>query len=138
MLHHRLKQGYQRFLNIFLHLRVAGFIAMGFGTIFLTFLTEDNALELVISGIASVFIGIGVNNYTVIEDRQKKNLFQTAILRRCLRNVQAGQEKTNWLLAHDLQQTDAPTLRRELEDLSLLLDNAADFCHFEIRHHTDV
>ena len=38
---------------------------------FLTFLTKDNPLELGIAGIASIFIGIGVNNFTVIETEQR-------------------------------------------------------------------
>ena len=43
--------------------------------IFLTFLTENNALEIAISGFASVFIGIGVNNFssfeTLLKDRER-------------------------------------------------------------------
>jgi hypothetical protein len=44
---------------------------IGAGVIFLTFLTEDNALEIAISGIASVFIGIGVNNLSTLETHSK-------------------------------------------------------------------
>ena len=42
---------------------------MGTGIIFLTFFTENNALEIVISGVASIFIGIGINNFTTLETR---------------------------------------------------------------------
>ena len=45
------------------------FISIGSAVIFLTFLTNDNALEIVISALASVFIGIGVNNFTTLETR---------------------------------------------------------------------
>ena len=38
---------------------------------FLTFFTQDNALELAIAGIASIFIGIGVNNLRLSETEQK-------------------------------------------------------------------
>ena len=38
---------------------------------FLTFLTNDNALEIAISGMASVFIGIGVNNLSSLETHLK-------------------------------------------------------------------
>ena len=55
----------------FLHPRVFIFILVGTGIIFLTFLTDDNALEIAISGIASVFIGIGVNNFSSLETHQK-------------------------------------------------------------------
>ncbi|MFT3678059.1 MAG: hypothetical protein QM781_19360 [Chitinophagaceae bacterium] len=40
------------------------FIVIGALIIFLTFLTTNNALEIAISGLASIFIGIGVNNFT--------------------------------------------------------------------------
>lgn len=56
-----------RFRKIFFHPRVFSFILTGTIIIFLTFLTTNNALEIAISGIASVFIGIGVNNFTSIE-----------------------------------------------------------------------
>ena len=36
---------------------------------FLTFFTNNNALEIAISGFASVFIGIGVNNFTFLDVR---------------------------------------------------------------------
>jgi len=60
-----------QFKILFLKPRVFAFIFTGVGFMFLTFLTHDNALELSISGIASVFIGIGVNNFTAIETEQK-------------------------------------------------------------------
>ena len=44
---------------------------IGTAVMFLTFLTDDNALEIAISGIASVFIGIGVNNLTSLETHSK-------------------------------------------------------------------
>jgi ABC-type uncharacterized transport system permease subunit len=47
------------------------FILTGTAVIFLTFLTNDNALEIIISGIASVFIGIGVNNFSAFETHLK-------------------------------------------------------------------
>lgn len=56
-----------RFRQIFFHPRVFSFILTGTCIIFLTFLTNNNALEIAISGIASVFIGIGVNNFSSIE-----------------------------------------------------------------------
>jgi hypothetical protein len=55
----------------FAHPRAYMLILIGIGIIFLTFLTTNNALEIVISGIASVFIGRGVNNLSVLETHQK-------------------------------------------------------------------
>ena len=63
--------GLGQFKKMFFRPRVFAFIFTGVGFMFLTFLTHDNALELSISGVASVFIGIGVNNFTAIETEQK-------------------------------------------------------------------
>ncbi len=64
------------FWKTFNHPSVIIFILIGSAVIFLTFLTKDNALEIVISALASVFIGIGVNNFTTLETRilDKKNV----------------------------------------------------------------
>jgi hypothetical protein len=59
-------------LSNILHPRVLIFMLSGVAIIFLTFLTSNNALEIAISGIASVFIGIGVNNYSMIESHLKE------------------------------------------------------------------
>lgn len=55
----------------FSHPKVFIFIVLGTGVIFLTFLTNNNALEIAISGFASVFIGIGVNNFSSFETSLK-------------------------------------------------------------------
>lgn len=60
----------KRFLEILAHPRVIVFLLVGIGIIFLTFLTTDNALEIAISGMASVFIGISVNNFSIIDTHQ--------------------------------------------------------------------
>jgi hypothetical protein len=59
-------------LSNILHPRVLIFILSGIAIIFLTFLTSNNAIEIAVSGIASVFIGIGVNNYSMIENHLKE------------------------------------------------------------------
>ncbi len=59
-------------LSNILHPRVLIFMLSGITIIFLTFLTSNNAIEIAISGIASVFIGIGVNNYSMIENHLKE------------------------------------------------------------------
>ena len=66
-----LKKYLHRFGQNFLHPRVYIFIFLGSAIIFLTFFTTNNALEIAISGIASVFIGIGVNNFSSLETHQK-------------------------------------------------------------------
>ena len=69
------KKHFHQFWMAFSHPKVFVFILLGAGVIFLTFLTENNALEIAISGFASVFIGIGVNNFssfeTSLKDRER-------------------------------------------------------------------
>ncbi|MFT3680928.1 MAG: hypothetical protein QM791_11685 [Ferruginibacter sp.] len=62
-----IKQHVKQFRKIFFSTRVFAFILLGTVIIFLTFLTNDNAMEIAISGVASVFIGIGVNNFSSVE-----------------------------------------------------------------------
>jgi hypothetical protein len=74
----RKKEKYREFWVTFKKPRVLIFILGGIAIIFLTFLTENNAFEIVISGLASIFIGIGVNNFSSFEthladERQLKN-----------------------------------------------------------------
>ena len=66
----------RHFWKVFNHPGVIVFMCIGSAVMFLTFLTTNNALEIVISGIASVFIGIGVYNFTTLETRliDKKNV----------------------------------------------------------------
>ncbi|CAN5576098.1 hypothetical protein BH11BAC3_BH11BAC3_22490 [soil metagenome] len=61
----------KKFRVVFFKPRVVGFILLGVSFMLLTFLTEDNAMEIAISGVASIFIGIGVNNFTSFETRLK-------------------------------------------------------------------
>jgi hypothetical protein len=69
------RKHFHQLWTAFSHPKVFIFILLGAGVIFLTFLTENNALEIAISGFASVFIGIGVNNFssfeTSLKDRER-------------------------------------------------------------------
>jgi len=56
-----------QFWTSFSHPKVFVFILFGAAIIFLTLFTDNNALEIAISGFASVFIGIGVNNFSSFE-----------------------------------------------------------------------
>jgi|GEM_PF-1574507 len=67
----KLKKHFLYFKKTFFHPRVILFLLTGITVIFLTFLTDDNALEIAISGMASVFIGIGVNNFSSLEMQSK-------------------------------------------------------------------
>lgn len=60
-------KNFRKHIKIIADRRVAFFLLIGVAVMFLTFLTHDNAVEIAISGIASIFIGIGVNNFSSIE-----------------------------------------------------------------------
>lgn len=67
----KFKKSFAQYCRVFFHPRVFMFLLAGTLIIFLTFLTENNAMEIAISGIASVFIGIGVNNFSSFETKLK-------------------------------------------------------------------
>ncbi|KYP15528.1 hypothetical protein [Flavihumibacter sp. CACIAM 22H1] len=69
-----IKRHLRYFWNNFTRPRVLSFLLIGTAVVFLTFLTNDNALEISISGLASVFIGIAVNNFTAEETRHKDEI----------------------------------------------------------------
>ena len=83
--HHTLKK--------LLHLRVIIFIAIGIIIMFLTFLTDDNALEIAISGMASIFIGIGVNNLSSLEDHIKNGDEHKSKVKHSLKILQLTESK---------------------------------------------
>ena len=85
--------GLRHFRNVFFKPRVFIFILTGVVFMFLTFLTNNNPLELAIAGIASIFIGIGVNNFTVIETEQKDEQRLQRKTRQAIKTLVHVQEK---------------------------------------------
>ena len=83
----------RHFRKIFFNPRVAVFVLTGVGIMFLTFFTKDNPLELGIAAIASIFIGIGVNNFTAIETEQKDERKLTRKTQRAIETLQQIQVK---------------------------------------------
>ena len=77
----KIRKTFISFWKTFFHVQVIGFILIGTAVIFLTFFTSDNALEIAISGVASVFIGIGVNNFSTLETQvRNKHRLKTGLL----------------------------------------------------------
>ena len=107
--------GFRQFRKVFFKPRVFVFILTGIGFLFLTFLTDNNALELGIAGIGSIFIGIGVNNFTAIEtqqaDKTKLNR-KTQYAIKTLLHVQAKLEKLKTLALGNPQM-----IRAEIEEM---------------------
>lgn len=73
--------------------RVALFLLIGIAVMFLTFLTHDNALEIAISGVASIFIGIGVNNFSSIISQSVIEITLKRKLDHSLRILQLADKK---------------------------------------------
>ena len=115
------KQSSRIFWKTFNHPSVIIFISIGTVVIFFTFLTHNNALEIAISALASVFIGIAVNNFTVLQTKlqEEKKLdikisqaievlgFTKSKIVRIVKDLTAD----NWLIA-----------KSELDELQQLLD----------------
>jgi hypothetical protein len=108
------------FWKILKHPRVIIFIAMGSAIIFLTFLTNNNALEIAISGIASVFIGIGVNNFSAQENHDKELQKRQSLSRHAISLLELSVNKAKQL--RELQEKNGSgDLPQELQELEQLL-----------------
>jgi hypothetical protein len=81
----------------FSHPKVFVFILLGAVVIFLTFFTDNNALEIAISGFASVFIGIGVNNFSSFETSLKDRKRLKAYIDHSRQMLQMTKSKINRL-----------------------------------------
>ena len=121
----KIKRTFISFWQIFFHLQVIGFILIGAAIIFLTFFTSNNALEIAISAIASVFIGIGVNNFSTLETHeQDKRKLKTGMLHanKILEFVKSRIGK----LHHNANECTIAELKKNLEELEEFLSFATD------------
>ncbi|HWB25826.1 MAG TPA: hypothetical protein VG738_10115 [Chitinophagaceae bacterium] len=102
------------------------YILLGTVIMFLTFFTDDNALEIAISGIASIFIGIGVNNFTESETHVKDaaaNLKKIESAIKILAFTKNKVNNTEMLFKENLDKTVAQQQLAELGDfLSLSIE----------------
>lgn len=112
---------FQQFRKSFLHPRVFIFILIGTLIIFLTFFTDDNALEIAISGFASVFIGIGVNNFSSIEIHEKEEQKYSSALRQSMEIMELTGTRISRLHKKACTQN-CDALEEELADLEQLID----------------
>lgn len=108
------------FWKTFNHPSVIIFILIGSAVIFLTFLTRDNALEIVISALASVFIGIGVNNFTTLETRliAKKNT--NIKISHSIKVMKITQARIVQM-QHSLNRRNFENIKSELEELEQII-----------------
>jgi hypothetical protein len=107
---------FTRFRIFFFKPKVIAFILAGVSCMFFTFLTENNSMELAISAIASIFIGIGVNNYSALETAQidqRRMRRKTRQTSKCLIHLQTKIKKIGVYL-----QTDLFPIYTELEEMN--------------------
>ena len=101
--------------NIF-HPRVYIFILTGAAIIFLTFFTDNDALEIAISGIASVFIGIGVNNFSSLETHVKDEQKLKAIIGHSVKLMEMTKSRIS-RLANEASEDGCSKINNELSEL---------------------
>ncbi|MFT3700972.1 MAG: hypothetical protein QM802_01270 [Agriterribacter sp.] len=104
----------RRHLKMITHKRVGFFLLTGVAVMFLTFLTHDNALEIAISGVASIFIGIGVNNFSSIESKSIAEIALKRKLDHSLRILQLADKKVQQM--YGLQDGELHTDIHELHE----------------------
>ncbi|MBO9631499.1 MAG: hypothetical protein J7578_00170 [Chitinophagaceae bacterium] len=94
-----INQPFSKFWQSFSRPQVFIFILIGSGVIFLTFLTRNNAIEITISGFASVFIGIGVNNFTSYQTHHRDELAMKRKIAHALQILDLVEDKID--IIHD-------------------------------------
>ncbi|PZR27763.1 MAG: hypothetical protein DI535_09260 [Citrobacter freundii] len=118
-----IKEHFDKFWRSFSRPHVYLFILMGTAIIFLTFLTNDNAMEIAISGFASVFIGIGVNNFSSYETHHKDDLVIRRKIKHALSVLNMAEDKIIHIRQTSLQENTKETEQkfRELTEYIRLL-----------------
>jgi ABC-type uncharacterized transport system permease subunit len=116
----KLKNHFLYFKKAFFHPRVITFMLIGIAVMFLTFLTDDNALEIAISGIASVFIGIGVNNLTSSETHSKDEQQLKSKMGHTLKVIEIIQSRIK-IIHQEINKENCSKIKVELGELEQIL-----------------
>ena len=86
----------------------------------MTFFTSNNALEIAISGIASVFIGIGVNNFSSFETHVKDEQKFRSKMGHGIKLMGVIQSKINQVI-HDIDDQVCYKTKKDLQELEQLI-----------------
>lgn len=108
------------FWKLLIHPRVIIFILLGTVVIFLTFLTNNNAFEIVISGVASVFIGIGVNNFTSFETHIKDEQKLKSKIAHSLKVIEITKSRIK-VINHELNRENCFKIKEDLAELEQII-----------------
>jgi hypothetical protein len=104
------------FLRDLFHPRVFIFLLIGVSVVFLTFLTDNNALEIAISGFASVFTGIAVNNFSSLETHKNDILKFKNSIGHSVELLEIVKSQIS-LISKDVNAGNYESLRNEFDDL---------------------
>jgi ABC-type uncharacterized transport system permease subunit len=116
----KIRKHFIYFWRTFFQARVVIFIFIGAGIIFLTFLTRNNALEIAISGVASVFIGIGVNNFSMLDTHERDERKLKAKMLHFIKTLEFIQARINTLNV-EASAMATEKLNQELAELEQLI-----------------
>jgi len=117
----RLNRQNRLFLQNLLHPRVLIFMLIGISVIFLTFLTDNNALEIAISGFASVFIGIAVNNFSSLETHKNDILKFKNNIGHSVEILQIVKSQLS-LVSKEVNEGNYQSIRTDFDDLERFID----------------
>jgi hypothetical protein len=116
----KLRHYFPHFKEAFFHPRVFIFMLAGVVVMLLTFFTDDNALEIAISGIASVFIGIGINNLTSLEMHLKEEQKLRSRMGHLLTTMGLVQSRLR-IIAQELNQDNGAVTKAALIELEQIV-----------------
>lgn len=105
-------------------------MVVGIMVISFTFFTDSNAMEIAISAMASVFIGIGVNNFSALETHYKDVKAEEVNARKVLALLHKMEVRVSVLEMH-MSRSD-PRMAGELRDIGLLLLVCRDIIEMEL------
>lgn len=109
------------YCRMLIHPKVIPFIIIGTAVIFLTFLTTNNALEIVIAAMASIFIGIGINNFSALETRHKDEMIIRKKVANALQLLSLIHQKTA-RIEHHSANGNRELARANFDELITMLD----------------
>lgn len=121
----KVRNHFPHFKKAVLHPRVFIFLIIGGGVMFLTFLTQNNALEIAISGIASIFIGIGINNLTSLEVHLKDEKKLKSKMKHILNLLEIIQARLK-IIHEELDTDDKHKIKAELAALQQTINLGAE------------
>ncbi len=115
-----IKRKIKLFFEHFFKSNVVVYFLIGIAIIFLTFLTDNNSIEIAISAIASVFIGISVNNLSAHEASHKITLNVQKKINQSVKMLSVIQEKLN-RLHEDIETSSKENISKDFEELKAFM-----------------